>query len=56
VQGEILDRLATLVDQGAIRTTLGQTLSPINAANLERAHTLLASGRTIGKIALQDWG
>lgn len=54
-QGKILDRLAELVDTGAIRTTLRQTLGPINAANLERAHAQLASGHTLGKIALESW-
>ncbi len=54
-QGRILDRLAALVEAGEIRSTLGQTLGPINAANLNAAHALLAEGRTIGKIALQGW-
>jgi NADPH2:quinone reductase len=54
-QGRILDRLADLVEAGEIRTTLTQTLSPICAASLEQAHTLLTSGRTLGKIALQGW-
>ncbi len=55
-QGEILDRLATLFEAGELRPTLGRTLSPINAANLEIAHAQLASGSTIGKIALVGWG
>ncbi|MCP9901266.1 zinc-binding alcohol dehydrogenase family protein [Cyanobium sp. Cruz CV13-4-11] len=54
-QGEILDRLAELLEAGELRPTLGRTLSPINAANLEVAHTQLASGSTIGKIALVGW-
>lgn len=54
-QGRILDRLAALVEAGEIRSTLSQTLGPINAANLNAAHGLLAEGRTIGKIALQGW-
>lgn len=55
-QGEILDRLAELLEDGELRPTLGRTLSPINAANLEIAHAQLASGSTIGKIALVGWG
>ena len=55
-QGRILDRLAELVEAGVIRTTLKQTLGPISAASLQQAHELLASGRTLGKIALQGWG
>lgn len=55
-QGEILDRLAELLEAGELRPTLGRTLSPINAANLEIAHAQLATGSTIGKIALVGWG
>ena len=55
-QGEILDHLGQLFEAGELRPTLGRTLSPINAANLELAHAQLASGSTIGKIALAGWG
>ncbi len=55
-QGDILDRLAELLEAGELRPTLGRTLSPINAANLEIAHAQLASGSTIGKLALAGWG
>jgi zinc-binding alcohol dehydrogenase family protein len=51
-QGRLLDRLARLVDDGAIRSTLTDVLRPINAANLIRAHTMIESGRTCGKIVL----
>ena len=54
-QGEILSRVAALVAAGELRTTLRQTLGPITAANLEEAHRQLASGRTIGKLALSGW-
>ncbi|MBW4530204.1 MAG: zinc-binding alcohol dehydrogenase family protein [Aphanothece saxicola GSE-SYN-MK-01-06B] len=55
-QGEILDLLAELLEAGELRPTLGRTVSPINAANLELAHTQLASSSTIGKVALVGWG
>jgi NADPH:quinone reductase-like Zn-dependent oxidoreductase len=55
-QGEILDRIASLVDAGQLRSTLRQTLSPIEAASLRQAHAQLESGTTVGKIALQGWG
>ena len=54
-QGEILDALAKLVDDGKIRTTLTRALSPINAANLKTAHALIESGATRGKIALEGF-
>jgi zinc-binding alcohol dehydrogenase family protein len=55
-QGHLLDEVAALVDAGKLRTTLQQTLSPINAANLTQAHAQLESGRTIGKLVLAGWG
>jgi zinc-binding alcohol dehydrogenase family protein len=54
-QGHLLDEVAALVTAGKLRTTLGQTLSPINAANLRQAHAQIESGRTIGKLVLAGW-
>ncbi len=54
-QGNILDEVAALIDAKKLRTTLTETLSPINAANLRKAHAQLESGRTIGKLALAGW-
>ena len=54
-QGRILNAVAGLVDEGHIRTTLTERLSPINAANLKRAHALLESGTTRGKIVLEGF-
>ncbi|MBE9141439.1 zinc-binding alcohol dehydrogenase family protein [Nodosilinea sp. LEGE 07088] len=54
-QGNLLDEVAALVAAGKLRTTLGQTLSPINAANLRQAHAQVESGRTIGKLVLAGW-
>jgi zinc-binding alcohol dehydrogenase family protein len=51
-QHELLDRVARLVDAGSIRSTLTTELSPINAANLRRAHEMLESGHTVGKVVL----
>lgn len=55
-QGELLNEVARMVDEGAIRTTLSQTLGAINAANLRRAHALIESGRAKGKIVLAGFG
>ena len=54
-QHAILTHIAALIDAGAIRTTRREMLSPINAANLRRAHASVESGRTIGKIVLAGW-
>jgi zinc-binding alcohol dehydrogenase family protein len=51
-QGRLLARVAALVDQGRLRSTVSEQLSPINAANLRRAHALLESGRMRGKLVL----
>jgi NADPH:quinone reductase len=51
-QGRLLNDTAGLVDANRIRTTMQQNLGTINAANLRRAHALVESGRTIGKIVL----
>lgn len=54
-QGKILNSLAVLVDDGKIRTTLTEKLSPINAANLKTVHALIESGAARGKIALEGF-
>jgi NADPH2:quinone reductase len=54
-QHQILDRVAALVDEGRIRTTLRQRLSPINAAALREAHAAVESGRTFGKVVVDGW-
>jgi NADPH2:quinone reductase len=54
-QGEHLNELARLVDAGTIRTTLGETLGTINAANLKRAHALIETGKAKGKVVLEGF-
>jgi NADPH:quinone reductase len=52
VQHKLLNEVSGLVDAGVIRTTLAETLSKINATNLKKAHALIESGRTRGKLVL----
>ena len=54
-QGRLLDAVAELVDEGRIRTTATDTISPINAANLIEAHRRIESATTRGKIVLEGW-
>ena len=54
-QHNLLNEVADLVDNGKIKTTLGETLSPINAENLRKAHAKLESGSVIGKIVLENF-
>ncbi len=54
-QHHLLTRIAEWVDHQKIQSTLTETLSPINAANLRTAHATLESGRMIGKLVLTGW-
>lgn len=54
-QHHLLNDVASLVDDGVLRTTLATELGTINAANLRKAHALLESGRSTGKIVLEGW-
>ena len=55
VQHQILDEAAALFEKGTLRTTMTTTLTPINAANLKRAHAMLEGGHVIGKIVLEGF-
>lgn len=54
-QHRLLTRVAQLIDQGVLKTTLGEHFGAINAANLRKAHTLLESQRAVGKIVLEGF-
>jgi zinc-binding alcohol dehydrogenase family protein len=54
-QHELLERVAGLIDQGTLRTTLGEHFGAINAANMRRAHALVESGKARGKIVLEGF-
>jgi len=54
-QNHLLNDVSDLIDKGVLRTTLDQTFGTINAANLKRAHALLESGKSRGKIVLEGW-
>jgi len=54
-QGQILDEIADLVDAGVLRSTYRQDLGPINAANMKRAHALIESHSSIGKVVLSGF-
>jgi NADPH2:quinone reductase len=51
-QHRLLNDVSALVDDGVIRTTLGEEIGTINAANLRRAHTIIESGKAKGKLVL----
>jgi NADPH2:quinone reductase len=54
-QHKLLNDVAALIDDGVIKSTLGEDYGAINAANLRRAHAMLESGRAKGKIVLAGW-
>jgi NADPH:quinone reductase len=54
-QGKLLAEVARLIDAGTLRTTLGEEVGPISAANLRRAHGIIESGRAKGKLVLVGW-
>ena len=54
-QGQLLSEVSRLVDTGVIRTTVGEHFGQINAKNLKRAHALVESGRSKGKIVLEGF-
>ena len=54
-QHRLLEEVAELVDAGVIRTTVGEHFGSINAENLKRAHALVESGQSKGKIVLEGF-
>lgn len=51
-QHNLLTQLASMIDAGAIKTTVGENFGKINAPNLKKAHALIESGKAKGKIVL----
>jgi len=54
-QHKLLDDVASLIDNGVLRTTLDKVLGKINATNLKQAHAVLEGGRSTGKLVLEGW-
>lgn len=54
-QHHILSRIANLVDQGRIKSTVQQHFGKINAENLLRAHRFIETNTSIGKVVLEGF-
>ena len=54
-QHQLLTELAALIDNGTIKTTLGQHLGKINIENLHKAHAILESHQARGKLVLEGF-
>jgi NADPH:quinone reductase len=51
-QHNILKQIATLIDEGKIKTTLTQTIEGFSVESIKKAHKIVESGKSIGKIAI----
>lgn len=54
-QHRLLTFVAEEIDVGHIRTTLTEVLTPINAANLRKAHAMIEAGTAKGKIVVEGF-
>ena len=54
-QHKLLAKVAAMVDASALATTVATTFGIINAENLMKAHALLESGKSKGKIVLSGF-
>ncbi|QRM90237.1 zinc-binding alcohol dehydrogenase family protein [Lacinutrix sp. WUR7] len=54
-QHNILNKASELIDNGTIKTTLGENFGTINAENLRKAHAFLETGKAKGKIVLEGF-
>ena len=51
-QKHLLSRVAELVDEQRLRTTMTESIADFSAAGLRRAHELVESGRMTGKVVV----
>ncbi|OUR65056.1 NADPH:quinone reductase [Methylophaga sp. 42_25_T18] len=51
-QHHLLNMVSQLVDDGKIKSTLAETIGPMTAENIDKAHQQLLTGKTIGKLVL----
>lgn len=53
VQGEILNKIADMVDRGQFQAVTDRVLEGLNAATLMEGHRIVEQGRTTGKIVVR---
>jgi NADPH:quinone reductase len=51
-QKHLLARVAALVDEGRIRSTVSERIADFSAAGIRRGHELVESGRMTGKVVI----
>lgn len=54
-QHDLLNKLADLIDNGKLKSTLTERIEPINATNLRFVHEKIETGKSIGKIVLENF-
>ena len=54
-QHKTLGRISGWIDGGTLKGIARETLAPINAENLRKAHAKLESGTMIGKLVVKGW-
>ncbi|MEP4191191.1 MAG: zinc-binding alcohol dehydrogenase family protein, partial [Sneathiella sp.] len=54
-QHKLLTYVAEEIDMGRIRTTVSEILTPINAENMRKAHSMIETGTTKGKVVLENF-
>lgn len=54
-QHDILTKATQLFEAGFLKSTLNQTLTPINATTIKEAHRILESGKSIGKLVVKGF-
>ncbi|MEL6423723.1 MAG: zinc-binding dehydrogenase, partial [Pseudomonadota bacterium] len=54
-QHHLLNWASEAIDAGRLRTTVGDILSPINAATMREAHRQIETETTRGKLVIEGW-
>jgi zinc-binding alcohol dehydrogenase family protein len=54
-QHRLLREVAALVDAGVLKSTMAQHMGPLTVENLRRAHQVVETNRTIGKVVLDGF-
>ena len=54
-QGRILSEVADMVDAGRIRSTLTEVVGKIDAATMRKAHAMVETGQSRGKVVLEGF-
>ncbi|RAS72494.1 zinc-binding alcohol dehydrogenase family protein [Priestia endophytica] len=55
-QHHILNKVGEELEKENLQHTLQETISPINAENMRKAHGKVEKGKMIGKIVVEGWG